>query len=543
MDRRTKYWHIQLSRVVLDLENFTFSCAGITQPIEYIRQYTDNYLSHAEKLSSRQQDDSLKGLIAEHSDQIRAVLACTHALSPSALREELQTIGVNAQREEEIFSFMKIIITVHKLNKTAISIPEVKWINCFKELVSADPDGAQATFESYEQLMIKESIPTLLTPSMLQSILQIAIKRLGLRLEQWKEAGEWTKAHRNSRWMRRVSNSLSHCKPILDDNIRYWESWASWEPTLLHLQALDELNTSQWGELQHIFTLEGPDFKSSPPKRNLLTALVSNSRQDGLSELRYGTLCLRWGNGNLSLAGLADSLLKKIVKAYKISEQVGAIISYIVRNNIIDEVTLGSLDVIEASDPSLISMIFQAINSDTRERRLSTVMKIIPALANYQTESLRRSLSPLIRLAVHESVLAIQDKFNEYLRQGRSLENVGRKLHDIGFLIRQNLWLQPLIDPHVCVVASSYPSRRNMESLFELREQAANDETVAGVAFSSLLEVYCISVFTGRGDLDLQDQVLIQHLLEFWRKELSLNRRRLATNVAQRSSIPSNLRY
>jgi hypothetical protein len=542
MDRRTRNWHSQLSQVVLDLENFTFSWAGIPQPIGDIGQYTDNYLTHGEKLSPRDQDDLLKGLITEHSDQIRAVLACSHALTHSTLREQLQTIKVNAQSEKEILTFLRIILTVQELNKTAISTPELKWINCLKELMSADPDRAQAAFQSYDRLVVEESIPTILTPNVLHGILGVGIKRLGLRLEQWKEDGEWTKAYRNSRWMRKVSSSLSHLKSILDDNIRHWESWASWEPNLLHFQGLDELNTSQRSELQHIFTLEGPDFNSSPPKRKLLTALVSNSIQDSSSQLQHGVLHLRWGNGSLGLTGLADSLLKKVVKACKISEQVGAISSYIIRNNVIDEASLRSLDAIEMSDLSLISTIFEAISTDTREIRLSAVVKIIPSLANSQNQSLRSSLSPLIRLTIHESVSALHDKFNERLKQGESLENVAKKLDRIGSLIRKNPWLQRLIDPQVWSVLSTYPSRDDMETLFELREQTADDRTVAGVAFSSLVDTYCISVFTGREELDLQGRVMIQHLLEFWQKEFTLDRRRLATNIAQRSSIPSNLR-
>jgi len=537
MDRRTRRWHDQLSQIVLHLENSEFSWAGITQPIENIRQYTDKYLSHEENLSPRDQDDHLKGLIAEHSDQMRAVLACSHALSHLALREQILTIKVNTQREEEILNFLQIILTAHEINTTAISATEVKWVNCFKELMSANQNGAQAAFQSYDQLVIEEAIPTLLKPSILHGILKIAIKRLGLRLEHWKEAGEWTKAYQNSRWMRKVSSSLSHLKCILDSNIRHWESWALWEPNILHLRALDELKTSQRKELQDIFTLEGPDFKSSPPKRNL-AAVVASSIQGGAADTQVGTCRLRWRHG---LTGLVDSLLKKIVKACKVSEQVGAITSYIVRNNVIDEVTLGVLDVIETIDPSIISAIFEAISTDTREIRFSAVVNIIPELANSQID-LQRSLSPLIRLTLNESVSVLQDKFNENLRQGHSLKNVGKKLHRIGSLIRQNPWLQHLIDPHVWSVMSNYPPRDNIETLFELREEAANDRTATGITFRSLVDTYCISVFTGQVELDLHGRVMIEHLFEFWQKEFTLDRRRLAINIAQRNSIPSKLR-
>lgn len=538
MDRRTRRWHDQLSQVVLYLENSEFSWAGITQPIEEIRQYTDKYLSHGENLSPRDQDDHLKDLIAEHSDQIVAFLACSHALSHSALREQLRAIRVNAQSEEEILNFLKIILTVHELITTAISPPELKWVNCFKGLMSADADGAQAVFQSYDHLVVEESMPTLFAPSILHGILKIAIKRLGLRLEQWKEAGEWTKAYQNSRWMRKISSSLSHLKPILDNHIQHWEAWASWDPDILHLQGLEELKTSQRRELQDIFTLEGPDFESSPPKRKLLAAVVAYSLQDDASETQYGTFRLRSGNG---LTGLVDSLLKKIVKACKVSEQVGVITSYIVRKNVIDEATLEALDTIETSDPSLISTIFEAISTDTREIRLSAVVKIIPELANSQTD-FRNSLSALFSLTLRESVSALQDKFNENLRQGHSLKNVGKKLHRIGSLIRENSWVQDLIDPQVWTVMSSYPSRDNMEILFELREDTANDRTAAGVTFRSLVDTYCISVFTGQEELDLEGRVMIEHLFKFWRKEFTLDRRRLAINIAQRSSIPSNLR-
>jgi hypothetical protein len=538
MDRRTRRWNDQLSQVVLHLDKSTFTWAGITQPIEDIGQYTDNYLNRGEKLSADDQDEHLRRLISAHSDQIRAVLACSHALSPSALQEQLRPIGANSQTEQEILTFLQIIITAKELNAAAIPTQEAKWVNCFKKLMSGDADGAYAAFKSYDQLVVEGTIPILLTSSTLHCILEVAIKRLGLHLEKWKAAGEWTKAYRNTRWMRKVSSSLSHLKSILDIHIQHWESWALWKPDMLHLQGLDELTNNQRTELKDIFTLEGPDFKSSPPKSRLLAAVIVESTQDNASDTHYGVFRLRGGNG---LSSLVNSLLIKVVKACKESERAGAIACYIVKNNVINEGTLGALDAIETTDPSLLLTIYEAVTTNVREIRLSAVTKIIPLLATSQMD-LQKGLSPLISLALRDSVSALQDKFNDNLREGNSLKNVGKKLFRIASLIRQNPWLQDLIDQQVWSVMSNYPSSDNMTILFELREDTANDKSHAGVTFRSLIDMYCISVFTGHEDLDFDARVVIEHLFGFWRKEYTLDRRRLAINIATRNSIPSNLR-
>lgn len=245
--------------------------SNISFPFQEVQQYTTQYIvNKKERPVAGLCDERLIKLIQKSDSKQIALAACTHLLSPQAVR----TLIVRDFSQLHPQLYLQLILVAHHGTPNAVEQLDSQrakillGLNQASNGILGNPDGLflKALFDLIKTGVAKTS----LLYSILYTQALSAIPTVAAALVQHRIKHQWNQAWIMISWISDVSTNevhlLGEClDPIelLDRNFRAWRMWAAWRPVESQFSP-DICNEDQRTKLHEYLDLEGPDDRMEP---------------------------------------------------------------------------------------------------------------------------------------------------------------------------------------------------------------------------------------------------------------------------------------
>lgn len=529
-------------------------------PFQQVQQFTTQYIvNKKERAVAGLCDERLIRLIQKHDSKQIALAACTHLLSPQAVR----TLIVRDFARLDSTLYLQLILIAHHGTPNAVEQLDSERAKALLVLYSTSsailgPDGLylKGLFD-----IIKKGVPkTSLVYSTLYTQVISVIPIVAAALVQHRIKHQWNQAWIVISWISDVSSDEAHLKgdcldpiELLDRNFRAWRMWAAWRPVESQ-NSRDICNDEQRAKLHEYLALEGPDNQMEP-RANVCDRILAQGLVIENSIARIGNTAFTWNMAFKLENGSQDEaqgLLRRMCRTLGHATHAGdSKVELFIELYWGKEITSESLDIMDAvvaaaqfSVTTKVLLLYTSIRKDTdSSNKLHAAREVLRILREPSCQKLRNSA--VGKLAANIFVEKIQDlqvklmiswEIKDTFMSIIMLEcNLSSLVSDVLEDSMSELRLSSLADDAFFDLLKHWPTYRHLCDIQAMR-QGLESGGITGLSVERLqvkITLYLQDLYVKRGTVDQDTRDIISALAECLKTpSLTLEHRHLAIFIA-----------
>ena len=506
-------------------------------PVAELQEHTNTYLW---KIGSTPygQDAHLASLVRDHSVRGVAIVACAHALSSVAIRQNLcAELQFNTTNELSILSYLKALVGVRHANPSAISDIEKERAQILIFLSHFNVLGVMEQLWQYSEqineLLTLTDTANLVPPRIVYSILEVTCDSLSAQLKDLISRHQWGCAYQATSSLSRILGAAPATEQLLDSFFSNWRMWAVWRPDIRRLNAWEQLKPKERQELADILELEGPDVISSQ-NATLREALVPQGDPQRGFLICHGQVLLKLNSGSIEEAHRAlDRLVSAIYRTCLNSLIAIPLFVHLCLQKPIDDKILTILENAHTiRDHMLCRAVLDMLTGEETGVQMGGILDLLPILNSTHAHPLRYVLHESIGEVSDTIISKLLDRFLHELQLQKNIKGSGMTLHIFMKALQTAFWIRPSLSERTRLLTQQWPSDKDIEYLFMIRAEATNQPSLA-----ELIDNYCITYLAKIGDVDEVTKNTVDGLITIWKQPLHRGRREVSLAIANCSVL------
>ena len=532
-------------------------------PWAQLQRLTDAYIKSKEGkefFTQAAQDARLTALVHGHPSKTIALAACAHRLSPEAVRHLLLADLHTTPHDGISASSLHAVLIARVANPLAVSDAESAWAHLLLPLAEQETNLTSGPFML---LLTTLTVPSnMLFARLLDELAYRACFQLGATLERYKMQNDWLRAHTSAEFLRAIHERLCDYTPesrtctILDKVLPTWRIWAAWRPNLHRLHGWEALSTMQRVDLRDLLSLEGPDHRgkvgATDVRESSLGEAVAKSATSTNPQIQNRGLKINLHERSYETARrMLDSMLRSLDNACKLGyDAVELLIVLFIKGEISQRVLGIAEDVLAKNHPTLTRVVRDFFQQRDHSGSCYELEPLLLCLSCEDQSRLRVALLPYLTAGVLRCFGDRKTEYQNELEKGTapavrgamlrvaSLSATGLallishedQLHHLGHLLQSTKWLQTGFGKDLKNFLNTWPSRREVVVLQDLRRVTMEKNMFN---LSGQIQLFCLHRLVKPAYMDPQTKRTVSVLVAFWQATDDEDRRELGLRILE----------